>query len=495
VIEKSGLYGFFSRPAAPFIVVAVIALVRILAMGSYPIMDSTEARFADIALKMAETGDFVTPRYLSDEPYWGKPPFYFWVTAVFYQLFGVSETTARFPSFLFSMVTAVMVYAGASRLYDKATASLSIVVLSSTALFFALSGVVITDTALTTWVTLSLVAFIVSLHGEKRGRAWGYLFFLGLGMSLLTKGPVGVVLTLMPIASWAILRGRVVDVFRRLPIISGSLLVIVIAAPWYAMAELKTPGFLEYYFVGEHWKRFVVPGWEGSLYGGSHKFVRGTIWLFMLAGALPWIFLLAGAATRLMKTGGSVRSIVADDRALFFLLWFIWPSIFFTMAGNILYTYVLPGLPGFAVLTAAALTVAGFRGEDRGQWFSSPWVTWAAIAFAPIVLAVLSLTSLKEIADRKSQKEVVRYYLSERVSTSDGLIYYGKMTFSADFYSRGQARDIADMEREKVVVELDDGNLDFFAVKNDEIESFIGKAGERVKEAKRFAKYTLFVEK
>src|SRR5205085_1638205 len=62
------------------------------------------------------------------------------------------------------------------------------------------------------------------------------------------------------------------------PWFSGILLMLALSVPWFIMAEHRTPGFLNYYFVGEHWKRFTHPHWK-SLYGSAHRQPPGTVWI------------------------------------------------------------------------------------------------------------------------------------------------------------------------------------------------------------------------
>ena len=68
--------------------------------------------------------------------------------------------------------------------------------------------------------------------------------FLGLGLGLLAKGPLTLILAGLPIGLWALLEWRWRALWRGLPWIRGSLLMLLVAAPWYLLAELKTPGFL-----------------------------------------------------------------------------------------------------------------------------------------------------------------------------------------------------------------------------------------------------------
>ena len=95
-------------------------------------------------------------------------------------------------------------------------------------------------------------------------------------------------------SSWAIHRLWVTqhhkwtDTWHRTPWVIGTVLTLVLVVPWYVLAEIRTPGFLRYFFVGEHLQRFLIPHWSGDLYGAGRSWPRGTIWLFGLVAALPW---------------------------------------------------------------------------------------------------------------------------------------------------------------------------------------------------------------
>ena len=142
------------------------------------------------------------------------------------------------------------------------------------------------------------------------------------------------------------------------------ILVFATVLPWYWLAELRTPGFLEYFLVGEHWYRFMVPGWDGDRYGHAHVFARGTIWLFAVLAALPWSLLIPVAAWRFRHC---TRAAPPADRPLlgYLLLWALTPCVLFTLSRNILWTYVLPGLPALALLAAIWLARLPIEAVER----------------------------------------------------------------------------------------------------------------------------------
>lgn len=216
----------------------------------------------------------------------------------------------------------------------------------------------------------------------------------------------------------------------------GGLAAAVVVLPWHVLAEFRTPGFLDYFLVGEHWLRFTVPGWKGDLYGNAHDFPRGTIWAFAFAAVLPWSVLLPAAALRLRAPASTEMRFAESQWRLYLLLWGLAPCLFFTLAGNILWTYVLPGLPGLALWAAGWLARYSARSANR-------------LLVAGLTLTLLGLSAfvadvrLGGRAERKSAKELIAAYQARR-SGGEALVYLGKPPHSAAFYSFGKVEWVAD---------------------------------------------------
>jgi 4-amino-4-deoxy-L-arabinose transferase-like glycosyltransferase len=149
--------------------------------------------------------------------------------------------------------------------------------------------------------------------------------------------------------------------------------------PWYWIAEQRTPGFLAYFLIGEHWHRFVTSGWNGDRYGHAHPFPIGTIWAFAFIDTLPWSVLLPIAAWRWHKrkspSSTATMSVVkapasrSNERAWqgYLLIWAITPLLFFTAARNITMAYVLPGMPAAAILVGSWLSQQRRHGHAVNQ--------------------------------------------------------------------------------------------------------------------------------
>lgn len=329
-----------------------VMIVRLVTMALFPVIDTTEARYAEISRLMLVSGDWVVPQISPGEPFWGKPPLFAWLSAGSAALLGMNEFSARLPHFLLAIATLWLVLVMARGEMRPQRSLLALLILASTPLFFAAAGAVMTESGLLLSTTLAMTGFWrFSRHGEKH---WGLLFFVGLGLGMLAKGPIALVMGLLPILIWSISRKQAKQLVA-LPWFSGSLVFLLISIPWYLLAEQKSPGFLEYFIVGEHLLRFIQPGWSGDRYGNAHSEPMGMIWILWFQATAAWGVLMAWVAgryclDRYRDKQWSWPSM--NDWQSYLAWWMLVPLLFFTFSGNILWTYVISGLPAFALLLA-----------------------------------------------------------------------------------------------------------------------------------------------
>jgi 4-amino-4-deoxy-L-arabinose transferase-like glycosyltransferase len=444
------------------IILTVIMLVRLGTLGAYPLADTTEARYAEIARKMVETDNWVLPQEDYGVPFMAKPPLSTWLTAICFVLFGVTEFTARLSSFLLVAIVSWLTYGIARSQRDPETAALGTAILASTGLTFVTAGAVMTDGAVVLSTTLCMAAFWRALHGG--GRIWGYLFFAGLAAGLLSKGLVPFVLTAVPLGIWVIWKKKWAAL-RLLPWAGGTVLCLALALPWYLLAEHRAPGFLSYFFIGEHLGKFMKTGWSGDLYGTSHGKPRGTIWLYWLLAAFPWSLAFLGTMLRRkLRPKATDVVVTVDDWTAYLTAWAAAPMLFFTLAGNIMVTYIMPGLPAFALLMADLLRTgpAAEGAAAAAPRRSSGWVLTGLLA-VPLLVLVLMLTSGPALVSERSQKEVVRLYTSLRSGPDARLVYLFTKPHSAKFYTRGK---VIRADAEDAGQYLGGGAESYFVVRN-----------------------------
>jgi len=407
--------------------------IRLVTLGAYPLMDTTEARYGEMARLMIETGNWVTPQFDYGVPFWGKPPLFTWMSAVGIETFGVNEFAVRVPHWIAGAFTLLLMGLFAKRLgYSGLVTAL---VLATCGIFSIAAGAVMTDMVLTFGMTIAMLGFYLCWLSYENGhpnKVWGYVGFVGLAIGLLAKGPLVIVLMGLAVVPWLILQHGFVLAFKvmwqRFPLLGGTLLMLAIALPWYVLAEQATPGFIDYFIIGEHIKRFLVSGWQGDLYGSAHDEVRGMIWLFWLYSAAPWSFVLPvllWKRRRHLKSSLSIEGGIAS----FLLFWMIAPLVLFTFSGNILPAYVLPGVPAIGLLIA--ILVSDLK-QDK-KWFKLT----ASVVPALLVVAVGFIHF--DVGDKRSDKVILR------MAQPDVATYYvGSRPFSGQFYSSGQAKLLSD---------------------------------------------------
>jgi 4-amino-4-deoxy-L-arabinose transferase-like glycosyltransferase len=473
------------------LLVAAVVLVRLVTLAAYPLTDPTEARYAEIARKMLETRQWITPQFDYGVPFWGKPPLSMWASALSMAAFGVNEFAARLPSLLSILGCGALVYALGTLRENRDLGLWALAIFATTGMVFVAAGAVMTDPTLTLGTTLAMAGFWGAIQLEGRpGRIASIAWFVGLAIGLLAKGPVALVLALLPVGAWVLWTRNLRAAWIRLPWIAGSLILVALVVPWYWAAERATPGFLDYFLIGEHWKRFTQAGWAGDLYGAAHARPRGIIWLFWLGVALPWsvpalVWLVRGATIK----RNELRTLIADSWRSYFAAWALAPLVFFTVSGNVLPTYVLPGLPGLALLVADAWRPGAVDKASLRQPVRTAIVAGTLLCTAFGAAIVVLRTRLE---NELSHKALLRTFADQRTAGDQRLLYVVQQPVSAAFYSQGKAIKLADPAA--LTPYLADAPADFVALRERDLGTLPPAARGHLAPVGNFGEYRLFRE-
>ncbi len=406
-----------------YIMIGVISLIvfRFVLTGALPLLDKTEARYAEISRIMQETGEWVVLQIDYGIPFWAKPPLSTWLSALSFEIFGVNELTARLPSFLLGVL--MLVILGFFVKKSKVSPYLPALVLVTTPEFLIHMGVVSTDSALCFSIMLIMLSFWKTVTSNTK-TIWNYLFFVGIGLGFLAKGPLVLVLTGPPLFLWLLLdKKQFFSNLGKLPWLLGIVITVIIALPWYLMTENRSPGFLDYFIIGEHFNRFLKPGWSGDLYGKPKSQPLGLIWAFMLLFALPWFYIVIARLVKLKKR------ILEDKYTVYLLLWLFWTPIFFTISKNILHTYILPATIPMALLIA--------------YWWPEYKHKRKALIACSIfpILVFLIATGMLFTNEWKtymnSDKLLIEKTKVINIENNPPILYYKTKTYSSQFYTKG----------------------------------------------------------
>jgi 4-amino-4-deoxy-L-arabinose transferase-like glycosyltransferase len=323
---------------SPLAVFALAATIFLVGLGSYGLVEQSDARYAVIAREMSASGDYLFPT-LQGIRHFHKPPLIYWLTLPGYAIFGPTAWGSRIALALLGLLLALVVYRFARR-HLPGAAPWSALLLATTPGVIGASRMLTIDLLLTLCLTAALICWYSFRSGEG-GTPTLVGFFALTGLVFLAKGPVGWLLMLLVIASMAFL---IRDFSRRQRrswgLWWGIPLALAIALPWYAFVMAKTPG-LTGYFLGQQLAGRLR---EGGM-GHPHPWFY-FLGVYPLLG-VPWIF-LAPAGWQVLR---------GRDRALatFLGLWAVVPPVFFSLPPSKLPLYVLPSYPALALLAAAAL--------------------------------------------------------------------------------------------------------------------------------------------
>lgn len=346
-----------------------------------PLWNPDEGRYAAASLEMikplpGEKSSWLIP-HLNTLPRLNKPPLVYWITATSYRIFGVHEWSGRLTSALSSIGILLLLWWMAVAIWGRGVGSkkafFAMLVWVTAIVPFALSRLLNTDMILTFATTLILVAIWRTAEEKRSWKAFGSAA-IGLGLALLSKGPVGIALPLLVVLMWlGITRKKYFYRYfadHKFAILVTFIVGIAIAAPWYLAVNNARPGFLSHFIFAENLGRFS---------GGEAYHKPSSVFYYLpvlFIGSFPWTFFLAPAAVNYWKER---LQFTPQSRARLFLwIWALLIVLFFSVSSTKLITYILPALPAFALLLGDALAE-----------YQLPTKTWKFAMRANIALMAL----------------------------------------------------------------------------------------------------------
>ena len=347
-----------------WVALVIICFVYFFGLGWMPLAGPDEPRYAEVAREMFARGDPITPT-LGGHTWFEKPALLYWMMMVSYRLFGVSEFAARFGPACAGLLASLAIAALGWRL-EKVTALSGLGWLSSIVTATSLGMLVFSrgasfDMPLTASVTLALCGFFLFDLDERERKRILYLgvFYVAIGVGLLAKGLVGLIIPCGVVLIYLWLQGRLRDVVE-LRLWWGVPLACLVAASWYGPVIARHGWiFIDQFFIQHHFARYL-----------SNKYHHPQPFYFYLPViallSLPWTPFLIAEIAAFRRMNWRAADVISRAR-IFAFVWLMVPVIFFSFSGSKLPGYVLPSLPGAALLIGLGLR-CGMDRELFGRW-------------------------------------------------------------------------------------------------------------------------------
>lgn len=334
------------------VVVLVWAVVYLGTIFHPALEDDADTVHAEAAREMAVSGDWVTLHINGGFRYLEKAPLLYWGTAASFKIFGVHDWSARLPLALGVLALLLVVYRLGRRFYGERGGLYSALVMATGFGPFVFTRILIPDMLVALWMALGFDFFLTTLEEERPSRAacWGLAATMAL--NILTKGLIGLVFPLGTILLLLFLTGNLRHLLK-LRLLSSLLVFLLIATPWHVLAAIRNPaqgearGFLWFYFVNEHFLRYLNKRFPAD-YDTVPLYL---FWGLMLVWLLPWTAFIVQALAQIPVRIREWRSGLSLQKrgTLLFAIWMLIVLVFFSFSSRQEY-YVIPGVPGLALL-------------------------------------------------------------------------------------------------------------------------------------------------
>ncbi len=340
------------------IILGAWLLVYIPGLFHPSLLDDADSVHAEAAREILLNHDWVT-LYVDGIRYLAKAPLMYWLVAISYKLFGISEWQTRLPLALSVIVMAWCVYIFGRRFFGKEAGFYAALITVTSPGFYVFTRFLIPEVMVSIFLTLGLYFFLIASEQAEPSLwlCWGIAVTIAL--NILTKSLIGLAFPVGIILTYLFLTGDLKKISKFHPL-SSTLVLLIVAVPWHALAAIRNPaqptgpekGFLWSYFVNEQFMRFFnkrIP----------HDYGKVPLIIFyalLLLWVLPWCVFFFPALKEIPANFRSWRNRL-DARGRANLLLGIWIVVivgFFSFSSRQEY-YSLPAVPALALLTAGWL--------------------------------------------------------------------------------------------------------------------------------------------
>ncbi|HET6330620.1 MAG TPA: glycosyltransferase family 39 protein [Holophagaceae bacterium] len=357
--------GLWVRGHLPLVLFAALLITVMFCRGYW---SPDEPDFAQCVKEMRERGEWLLP-YLNGQPYSEKPILFYWfmkVSAIVFEKLsgglgfqqGIAAWALRLPSVLASIAFVAAFHRWALRFLQKDVANLAVIILATTPLWFWQSQFIQIDllfAALVAWAWLCWLAGYLLLRGQTKASreneqdTWFLKAYVFLALAFLAKGPLALVLDFLVLGAFLAWQ-RDFKALRSMRLGTGTLLFLLVAAPWSVMMAMKAgPQYV--------YELLIHQNFERATHAWDHIQPWYQYGVYMLGDFFPWVLLLPALGFFFVK-GGAHRAPLARFLALAWLVPFLFLSWVESKQGK----YLLVAYPFLALLLAAMLQPLAVEG-------------------------------------------------------------------------------------------------------------------------------------
>ena len=393
-----------ARLSSAPVLLGLFALWLLATLGWRPLLLPDEGRYASVAREML-LGDGLVPT-LNGLPFFHKPPLFYWLDMTAMQLFGSSAFTARFASMLGAWLLGASLFFALRRWHGARAAAITLGVLATCPFFFIGAQYANHDMLVAGLISAAVLAFARALDEPPRVQLnWLVAAWVACALAVLAKGLIGFVLPALVVGPWLLAQGRWRQMVRLLHPL-GLIAFFAVAAPWFVAMQSRYPGFFDYFFMEQHFRRFAQ-----SNFNNVHPF-----WFFVVvlpALTLPWSVWFPQAAQRAWAQ--------RDSRIGLCAWWVVAVVGFFSLPSSKLVGYVLPAVAPWCMLLALPIV------QGRGRAW--PWVMGVSAAVCVAIVAAFAWQAPKS-------NRAAALALAAQMAPTDRAVMVDQYLYDLPYYAR-----------------------------------------------------------
>jgi len=407
-----------------------IPIVAVYACGMFiDVMEVDAAQYASMSQEMLHTGNYLQ-LFDRGKDYLDKPPLLFWVSALSFRTFGISNFSYRLPSVLFGLLGIWATFGLGRALYNKTVGWYAALCLASCQAWFLMNHDVRTDTILSACTIFGLWQLFLFIRDNRLIHLVAGA--VGVAGAMLTKGPIGLMIPGIALLFYLVSTKAWNKIFTWQWLLGGVVVALCLSPMLWGLYQQYDlhPGKvingqaigsgLRFYFWTQSFGRITGENvWKDDT--TPLFFTHTFLWAF-----LPWCLLFVTAfwkttmatiksgffhpPTELLTWGGFVVPFIMVSLSHYKLPHYIFPIL---PLGAIMTGHYLDGVIGDGVLSKtgrvwrgvqlfAALVVLALLFLLAGLCFpASPGLFW------PLFLAALGLVIYLAWFGRNSFQQVV----------------------------------------------------------------------------------------
>jgi 4-amino-4-deoxy-L-arabinose transferase-like glycosyltransferase len=355
-------------------------------------------------------------------------PAWFYLTDIFYRIFGVNAFSSRFLSFLFGALTILLVYLIAKELFNEKIAIISAFLLSISvySIRYALMEM---DAAMIFFILFAFYYFVRDLRTKEQ---ISYFVPVLLGVAVLIKS---IALTFIPafvIYAFFILYKSPSE--KRKELISKNSKRIFISLIIFI---LFTTPILAYNYI-LYKQKGIVDVVFSRFFHINREFFAGLQGMYKtfsvneaISFGLPWsfdTFSKLDPAISFLAVLGIITIFINKNykRGRFFVL-FIFIPFFFLMGSAQLQTHFVSFMPFFATIASVFISFISEKFLDKKNQRLFIYIVLILILFINLLLLMPHLTSKSAVF--KMRDYAVSNFMVKDIVVADGRIYRGRIAW------------------------------------------------------------------